>query len=483
MSTINTNIPSLVSQRHLRVSQRDLGVSLERLASGLRINRGADDPAGLIVSERLRAEVHAVTQAIDNSLRASNVIATTEGALDEVSALLIDIQALIIEAANSGAFSDEETDANQLQIDSAIESITRIANTTTFAGRKLLNGGLDYITSGVVATDLANVNVFSAKFGTLTSIPVNINVTTSGRQAELAFAGSVTSSVAVTVNVEGPEGVVTLNFPASTTTTQMATDINAVSQDTGIIAVLSGPGTPPDGSQGVRLLSTAYGSKAFVSVTPLPGSAGLTLVDPLDGVVDTRATGVDAVATINGASSVADGLDLSLSTSLLKLEVTLQAAFGAGTTSFSITGGGALFQLGPRVGTNQQENIGVKAMQANKLGNVLVGFLSELKSGQKNALVTGNFKPASDIIDEVITQVAVLRGRLGAFERNTLQTNVNQLQITTENLTAAESAIRDTDFAVETTELTRSQILVQAGNSILAIANAQAQNVLTLLGG
>ena len=87
------------------------------------------------------------------------------------------------------------------------------------------------------------------------------------------------------------------------------------------------------------------------------------------------------------------------------------------------------------------------------------------------------------MVNEVITQVSFLRGRLGSFERNTLQTNINQLEITNENLISSESVIRDTDFAVETSNLTRAQILVQAGNSVLAIANAQAQNVLTLLGG
>ena len=162
MSRITTNVPAVVSQRQLAVSQQDLSISLQRLSSGLRINRGADDPAGLIVSERLRSEIAAVGQAVDNSERAINVIATTEAALDEVSALLTDIQGLIVEAANSGAFSPEETDANQLQIDSAIEAISRIANTTTFAGRKLLDGSLDYLTSGMDASLLADVKVQSA---------------------------------------------------------------------------------------------------------------------------------------------------------------------------------------------------------------------------------------------------------------------------------------------------------------------------------
>ncbi len=157
MSRINSNVASLIAQRHLVGSQRDLSISLERLSSGLRINRGADNPAGLIVSERLRSEISAVNQAIDNSARAINVIATTEGALNEVAALLTDIQALVIEAANSGAFSDEESAANQLQMDDAIDSITRIANTTSIAGRKVLDGGLDYVTSGIDRAELTDV--------------------------------------------------------------------------------------------------------------------------------------------------------------------------------------------------------------------------------------------------------------------------------------------------------------------------------------
>ena len=117
MSRINSNVASFIAQDHLRQANLSLQVSLERLATGLRINRGADDPAGLIVSENLRAEVSALDQAINNSQRAINIISTTEGALNEVSALLIDIQGLIVEAANTGAFYYAEIRANQVQID------------------------------------------------------------------------------------------------------------------------------------------------------------------------------------------------------------------------------------------------------------------------------------------------------------------------------------------------------------------------------
>src|SRR5690349_2372385 len=124
MARINTNIPAVVAQRALRQSQQDLQTSLERLSTGLRINRGADDPAGLINSESIRAEIAGFDKAIGNSQRAVNIVATSEGALGEISSLLIDIQGLIVEAANDGAMSPEEIRANQLQIDSAIDSIT-----------------------------------------------------------------------------------------------------------------------------------------------------------------------------------------------------------------------------------------------------------------------------------------------------------------------------------------------------------------------
>jgi len=484
MSRINSNVPSLIAQRHLGTSQQSLRLSLERLSSGLRINRGADDPAGLIVSERLRANISSANQAIRNTERAVNVIATTEGALDEVASLLTDIQALVIEAANKGAFSDEEIAANQLQIDASIDSISRIANTTEFAGRKLLNGELDYVTSGISTAQLADVQVLGAKFGSRAFIPVTVDVSQSAQQAQLSFLQSTVGANGATIDIAGPDGIITLSFPASATSNGIVTAINAQTDTTGVTAILLGT----SGASGVGIQSQQYGSGAFVSVTELNNNTGNFPVVDRNGAQVIRTVGTDAQATINGVATISDGLKLAISDSFLKLQLVLSEQFGGGSTglgqsTFAITEGGALFQLGPEVNTNLQENIGVKSMQANKLGNALVGYLSDLKTGQSMALSTDNFKQASDVVREVITQVAVLRGRLGAFERDTLQPNVNQLHITVENLTSSQAVIRDTDFAAETSELTRAQILVQAGNSILAIANAQSQNVLSLLGG
>src|SRR5918995_6404193 len=187
MARINTNVASLTAQRGLAKSQRTLNDTLQRLSSGLRINRGADDPAGLIASEGLRSEIAGINQAIDNSSRASNVISTAEGALGEVANLLLNIKDLVVEAANSGAMSAEEIKANQLQVDSAVESITRISNTTTFAGLKLLDGSLDYLTSGVNTANVKALDISQANFGTASSLPVQIDVVTSARTAELEF--------------------------------------------------------------------------------------------------------------------------------------------------------------------------------------------------------------------------------------------------------------------------------------------------------
>src|SRR5215212_2460894 len=382
MASINTNVSALPAQRGLAKSQRQLSDTLQRLSSGLKINRGADDPAGLIASEGLRSEIAGLDQAIDNSSRASNVISTAEANLSEIASLLTNVKQLVVEAANSGALSQEEIAANQLQIDSAVASITRISNTATFAGLKLLNGSLDYITSGVAASQITALHVHQANFGTAASMPVQIDVLTSANSANAAA---------------------------------------------------------------------------------------------------TRAVGVDAVATINGALTVADGLNLKMNTTTLDLELSLDTAFGTGANNFTITGGGAKFQLGPQVTSNQQVSLGIQSAAASKLGDSDVGFLSDIVTGGGASLANGGASTASKIIERAIRQVAVLRGRLGAFERNTLDTNMNSLSVALENVTASESSIRDADFAAETSALTRAQILTQAGTSVLATANSTPQSVLTLL--
>src|SRR4051812_12744336 len=190
MSRINTNVSALTAQRGLATSQGKLNSTLERLSTGLKINRGADDPSGLIASESLRSEISGINQAIDNGQRANNVISTAEAALSEVSSLLLNIKGMVVQSANSGALSPEELQANQLQVDSAVQSITRISNTTTFAGLRLIDGSLDYLTSGASTSAFNSLHINQANFGQATNIPVNVDVITSAQHAEVQFRSS-----------------------------------------------------------------------------------------------------------------------------------------------------------------------------------------------------------------------------------------------------------------------------------------------------
>ncbi len=480
MTRINTNVAALQAGRNLGAAQSSLQTSLERLSTGLRINRGADDPAGLIISENLRSEIESVRQAVSNSQRASNVIATTEGALDEVAALLNDIQGLILEASNTGAVSDEEIRANQLQIDSAIESITRIANTTTFGGRKLLNGSLGYVASGVVPTELTDLRIQNVQFGTAPFIPVEVNVLQSAQHAELRFLNSSIGED-VTLEIAGPDGVISISLLSGSTADQIRAAINLQGDSSGVSASFVNSANP---ASGIILNSREFGSDAFVQIQEIGTTTEpfLSFTENINGNQVKRAEGRDIAATVNGASGLGDGLNLALNTSTLGLQFKIQETFNqVGTSTFSITGGGARFQLGPSVETNQQVNIGVDSVAATRLGNDTIGFLQEISSDQQFSLVNGEFGQASRIIEQSIQQVSILRGRLGSFEKNTLETNINQLQITLENLTSSESSIRDLDFAQETAALTRNQILVSAGTSVLALANQTPQTVLSLL--
>lgn len=486
MTRINTNVSALIAQHNLAKSTNSVTESLQRLSTGIKINRGADDPAGLIVSERLRNEISGVNQAIDNIERASNVIATTEAALQEINTLLVSIKGLTIEAANTGAFSEDEARANQLQIDSAVDSITRISNTASFAGLKLLNGSLDYITSGVTTSQITDVSIFGASFGTNDYIPVTVEVLNSAETAQLFISGNTAGSVgilasAVTLEVTGNLGVQVFEFESGQALSAVVFSLNQTKVATGVSAALV---DPTDQSSGMILTSTSYGTDTFVSVKKLDGGDFFQTFDAQGGSATQRDTGEDVLALVNGNLALGDGLDITLRSTTLNVEMTLTS--GAAQTlntpyTFSVTGGGALYQIGPEVSTAQQVGFGIQSVAASHLGNRSVGFLNSITSDGDNSLLNERYREAGDIIDAAIDQISTLRGRLGAFEKNTLQATLRSTQIALENLTSSESQIRDTDFAEETSALTRAQILQQVGTSTLAIANNQATSVLSLL--
>jgi flagellin len=150
-------------------------------------------------------------------------------------------------------------------------------------------------------------------------------------------------------------------------------------------------------------------------------------------------------------------------------------------SAFTITGGGAKFNLGPTIDVGNQVRLGLKNVVARNLGSSTLGYLGDLGSGKTHNLISGNLETAQKIVDKAIDQVSSLRGRLGSFQRDVVGSTINALQISFENISAAESSIRDTDFAKETANLTRNQILVSAATSVLSTANTSPQSVLQLL--
>src|SRR5215213_9350814 len=375
MSRINTNISSLQAIHRLNRNNADLSTRLTRLASGLKINTGKDAPAALIASETLRSEIGGIRQAIDNSSRANNVINTAEGALSEVSALLLEIQGLTNEAANTGALSPEEIRANQLQVDAILNSVNRIANTTQFNNVKLLNGQLDYTTSGVASTAIDYLQINSIKIPDNGTVSVVVQVVGSAQLAEVDFAASGVGAAPVTIQVTGNNGVEQLSFAASTHNSSIAVAINALKEATGVSATMSGGA--------LRITSTAYGSAQYVSVKTLSGS-----------FLDAKDSGQDAQVNVNGSKAEVAGLNAFVRSDNLDLKMDLDAVFGTtidplGTT-FVVTGGGAKFQLGSSVNRQGQVNIGIGSVASTNLGNVVTGFLSSIGSGGGNSLLSAN---------------------------------------------------------------------------------------------
>jgi len=480
MSRINTNVPSLIASRILGNNNAAMNTALERLSTGLRINKAKDDPAGLIASEMLRGEIKAIGAAIDNARRADNVLSVAEGALQEVSSLLIELESLVDRSANEAALSSSEVAANQLQIDSILETLDRISTSTEFQGRKLLNGELDYRTSGLVTgaagTEVSYLQINSARVPNNATRSVVLDVTQSAQTAKLIYAGSSTGAGAKTIQISGKYGTDQLTFASTTAAADVVTAVNASKSLTGVSATVSGTGAA------TRILfhSTDYGKDAFVSVEAISGTFTVT-----GGDTATKDYGQDVGVNINGVAAVAKGLDVSVRTNGFSADMTLTAAFATNTSSaktFYVKGGGADFSIAPTLGINATASLGINNVSTGSLGKASLGFLSSLKTGQDNQLKSGNFETAQRIVRSAADQVSNLRGRLGAFQKNTLSSAINALQIAYENTSAAESAIRDADFAAETSQMTRAQILVQSSSRTLGMANMAPQNVLQLLG-
>ncbi len=285
-------------------------------------------------------------------------------------------------------------------------------------------------------------------------------------------AGTGTSGLAadLTLQIGGNSGSQILSFGKGTTAAQVASALNQISDSTGVSA-------STEGDQLV-IKSTDYGSAAFVNVKIVSEGTGGAFGSTLSG---THGNGSDISATVNNVAATGTANTVSFNTSSLAFSAALdptKVSLGD-DIKFNLNGGGALFQLGPDVQSSEQARLGIQSVDTSTLGGT-VGRLFELGSG-KDASLVNNTKLAGKIISSAINTVDSLRGRLGAFQKSTLDTNIATLTNTVTNLTAAQSSIQDADFAAESANLTRAQILVQSGTSVLSIANKNPENVLSLL--
>jgi flagellin len=512
VSRINTNTHSLIAQRVLGGNTRSLNTSLERLSTGLRINRGSDDPAGLIASENLRGEMKSMNQAIANAERADQVMNIAEGGLQEVSSLLTELQGLITSTASSSGTSLEEKRANQLQIDSILQTIDRISSSTNFQGIKMLNGTFDFTIGGLDASKVSEFRVNSAKFSGA-NLNVDVAVTQSAQTAQAflggpTYVGSLTLSsnaAQFVVEIGGTTGSREYSFANGTTIEAMATAINQFSDVTGVIASAA---PLVGGFRELSLRSRQVGKDEFVSVRVIDdgGTSGGARVTTIGNTNTTaqvvnadvatssiRANGQDVRGTINGMLAEGQGNTLSIASDFLDAVVGLDMSAAqtlgkvAGTVvsgpTASISGGGATFQLGGKVDIGNKVSLGIAEVSVRTLGNRSgLGSLSTLASGQNHNAISGDLADAQRIVSASISEVAGVRGRIGAFQRNVVATSIRSLGVNIENTNAAQSLIRDADFAAETANLTRSQILVSAATNVLGLANSQPQSALQLLG-
>jgi len=247
----------------------------------------------------------------------------------------------------------------------------------------------------------------------------------------------------------------------------MATAINALSENTGVILTNG------------NFTSVDYGSDAFVNVEALEGDTGNDAV---------MVRGSDVTGSINGARVDGSGLFANSASTYFSgtIELTTNAATGD-TVTIDLQESGMKFQLGSDTNPNEQQTVGIDNMHSTNLGNqnfedtTFSGYLSSIRSGQNHSLAADS-DAAVKIIDAAIDDVSRVRAELGAFQKNTLESNINNLRVTTENLTASESRIRDVDFAQEMMQFTKSQILMQSGTSMMSQANSSSQMVLGLLG-
>ncbi len=471
MLTVANNVSSLIARNQLSRTTNALSSSLERLSTGLKINRGADGPAALIISELQRAQIAGLEQAIENADRAGAMVQTAEGALSELNTLLIKARELALDSANAAVHDTDTLAANQAELDNIIDTINRIAANTRFGSRNLLDGS-----AGVTGSASDSDVTFIRATSNTTTGTYAVSISTAGERATVTAGTAQTSALGQdeTLTING----VLVTLTAGMTQAQVIERINQFTGQTGVIADNGGP------LGETRLYTVQFGSSASVAVQSNVAAAADSTGF---GTTQLSDTGVDVAGTIGGAAATGHGNVLTGNAGTAVSDLSISLGLAAGSKIATVMGDqgtvtvedhSLVFQIGPN--SSQTAEVAIDNVAARALGlNVSGAQFANLS--QIDIQSPSGAQDAIEVIDQAISEISALRGRLGAFQQNTLQATQNNLRATLENTVAAESVIRDTDFAAEVAAMTKQQVLLQAGISVMSAANQLPQLVLALL--
>lgn len=458
---INTNIASLTAQRNLNGSQNSLATSLQRLSTGLRINSAKDDAAGLAISERFTTQIRGLNQAIRNANDGVSFAQTAEGALSTAGDALQRIRELAVQSINDTNSSADRQALNN-EVSQLIAEVNRIANSTQFNGQNILDGSLSTLTFQVGANQGQTIQVDGVDSRT-------------SQLGESAFTGTSINGAAIALAVADDDltinGAVVDLTPSGTGVTtgrEVVDAINLVSADSGVTARQTSSVSVDTGTYGVP----AAAETISINGVSISLGTGLAIADAVIAINDvTDQTGVTArAAGGNIFLENTTGADI-----LVRDDATGDALGAIGTTT-------EVWEAGIVLSTDIGTSISTVGAATVDLGLGTAGTLTLTDNVLSDVdVITGaNATNALAAIDASLDQVNGLRAELGAVQIR-FESTISNLSVTSENLSAARSRIRDADFAAETAELTRSQILQQAGIAILSQANALPQNVLALL--
>ena len=478
---INHNSAAVNSHRNLQINDKALGKNLEALSSGMKINRAADGPASLVISEQMRGQVAGLSQAIDNSETAVSMIQTTEANLGEVNNLLISMRQLAVHAANEGVNDETMLQADQAEIKNALETIDRIADQAQFGNKKLLDGSigasgtttgnnLSFVGAGLETNDSREAG-FEVK---LTQAASKSFVTgTAGLTDEVMGAGE---TLTVIENGKMAEYTTTADDTLATALKNFENSIN----DAGLSVDVSA-----DAAGNLSLNHQEYGSGYGFQFSS--STAGVLSQEA--GQIEVSNAGNDIKGTINGESAIGIGQELSGqrgTANIDGLSVRFTGEISPDAPPEGVVVGKAFVSQNSanyHVGANYDQTVGISvdSVSTDALSNNIDNETGFVALGDIDVTTFQGAEDSLKLIDEAIDTISARRGHMGAFQKNTLESNLNNLRTAHESLGSAQSVIRDTDMAAEMASFTRNQIMSQSSTAMLAQANQTPKNVLSLL--